>query len=238
MENKKCLVVLLLYKENLDWLKEAIDSVLGQTYKNFDLVISRCSYDGDEKEIELLNIYKDKLTILTVPAKVNVGVSAYVGSIDRPSEYFAMLASHDLITPDFLEKHIANLEANKNYMWSTSWIEIFGSESRIIQIPDKVGLAQEKTANYIDGTSVWRRKIWDKHGGYSMDILPLNFHSRVGYPDWDFWVRLLKEGYEYGVIKEPLFKYRRYEKEERTKNQTDYHKYLMSLVGENNNILM
>lgn len=238
MENKKCLIVFLLYKENLDWLKEAIDSVLNQTYKNFELVISRCSFNGDEEELKMLEQYKDKTTILNIPARVNVAVSTYIGSIDRPSEYFALLSSHDLWTPDFLEKHIKNLEEHLNYMWSTSWIEIFGDESRIIQIPDKVDLVQEKTANFINGTSVWRRKIWDKHGGYSMDILPLNFHSRVGYPDWDLWIRLLKEGYEYGVIRESLFKYRRYAKEERTKNQTDYHKYLMSLIGENNNVQM
>ena len=56
--------------------------------------------------------------------------------------------------------------------------------------------------NRIHCASMFRRKAWVAVGGYDEGM-------KLGFEDWDFWVRLLGNGFDrVRVIDEPLFFYR------------------------------
>lgn len=99
----------------------AIESVLGQTLSDFELVISdNCSTDGTtyickryaEQDARIRHIRQDR----------NIGASPnfrYVVAQARGT-YFTWAAADDVRSPDFIETNVRFLEANPDYAASTS----------------------------------------------------------------------------------------------------------------------
>jgi len=95
-----------------EFIRETIDSVLNQTYKNIELIVVD---DGStDCTMEILQEYKDRLVVLQHPGGVNKGQSAAInlGMIKSANKYVAILDSDDLFAPEkiqlqveFLEKH-------------------------------------------------------------------------------------------------------------------------------------
>lgn len=50
---------------------------------------------------------------------------------------------------------------------------------------------------------MFRKSMWEKIGGYDESM-------RLGYEDWEFWLRAVKNGYRVTVVSEPLFLYRKH----------------------------
>jgi len=108
-----------------NYLKEAIDSALIQTYDNIEvLVINDGSDDnGETEEIalsygnEILYIYKDNGGVSTA---LNTGITEMSG------EYFSWLSHDDVYTPEKIEtqiNHLCKLE-NKHDVIFSGWIVI------------------------------------------------------------------------------------------------------------------
>jgi glycosyltransferase involved in cell wall biosynthesis len=91
------------------FLKEAIDSVLAQTYKNFELIVVDDGSTDNTREI--LSIYKDKISAIFAvhggPSSArNLGIKSSRG------EFIAFLDSDDLWMPKKLEKQIKFIKHN------------------------------------------------------------------------------------------------------------------------------
>ena len=97
-----------------NYLKEAIDSALAQTYQNIEiLVVNDGSNDNGATECIALS-YGDKIRYF---AKENGGVSTALnmGIENMKGEYFSWLSHDDVYTPDKIASHIAMLnEENKD----------------------------------------------------------------------------------------------------------------------------
>jgi glycosyltransferase involved in cell wall biosynthesis len=103
------------------YLRDALNSILAQTYPNFELVISdNCSTDGTA---EICKEYVQKDTrIRYVRQHSNIGPSLnfkFVLNQARGS-YFTWAAADDVRSPDFLESNVRFLQTNPDYVASTS----------------------------------------------------------------------------------------------------------------------
>lgn len=58
--------------------------------------------------------------------------------------------------------------------------------------------------NYILATSIFRRDVWEKNGGFDETMLK-------GFEDWEFWVGALENGWEFVYVPEIFFDYRKTE---------------------------
>ena len=56
--------------------------------------------------------------------------------------------------------------------------------------------------NYIDACAVYRKSAWKALGGYD-ENMPV-----MGMEDWDFWLNMILNGFEFHYIPKILFKYR------------------------------
>lgn len=110
MENQKPLVTVIIPTYNrVRFLKEAIDSVLSQDFKNFELIVVD---DGStDNTFELLSEYRDSIKFLK---QNNKGVSAARnrGIAEAKGELIAFLDSDDLWLPG---KLAAQLEFFQSY---------------------------------------------------------------------------------------------------------------------------
>lgn len=94
------------------YIEEAINSVLEQTYKNYELIIvNDGSTDGTQK---IINKYSNHKKIKIIQYKSNKGKVCAVNSGFKNSEgdYIALLAGDDVLPKKSLEMRVTNLDSN------------------------------------------------------------------------------------------------------------------------------
>ena len=107
------------------FLRDAIESILAQTYPDFELlVIDDASIDGS---LELIRSYDDpRMRILENP--VNLGLSGVRnrGIKEARGEYIAFLDCDDISLPTRLEKQVRLFETNPEVGLCGTWTRTFG----------------------------------------------------------------------------------------------------------------
>ena len=207
-ENPKVSICITNYNYGR-FIGDAIQSVLEQTYKNFELIImDNCSTDNSEEVIKSfsdprIRYYKNDKNIGAI-RNWNRGLSLARG------EYITILHADDKLTPNFIEKEAEMLDRNPNVgLVYSSCIFIDGKGAvieefrpydgnRIIRGEDE--FKRLVFRDYISVPTVMvRKKCYDALGDFSEEY--------TYCPDWEMWLRILLS-YDAGFISEPLAYYR------------------------------
>lgn len=168
-------------------LKRAIDSVLGQTFQDIEIIIvDDASTDGTEI---IIDTFHDK-RILYIKHEKRKGASAArnTGIGIASSEYVAFLDSDDEWLPEKLAKQIQvfNKSSQNLGLVYTACMEIVDSKQKRTVIPKCRGNVMEKLlvnncVGYIV-TPLVRKECFTKAGLFD-EQLP-------GSQDWDMWIRI------------------------------------------------
>ncbi|WP_132054597.1 glycosyltransferase family 2 protein [Pseudocnuella soli] len=176
------------------FLEEAIESVLAQTYTNFELLIVDNQSTDNTKEL-----VQQYLSDPRVQYQLNEKNLGMVGNFNRCLElaqgkYLKFLMSDDKFHPEILEKFVGVMEAHPNVSLVTSDRGIFGAVNYTWVLPfhhlqaGKMVIADNlKSVNWLgEPTTVMIRKA-------NMFVGPFNpeFHYLT---DWDMWLRHLAVG--------------------------------------------
>ena len=125
---KKKVSVIIPFYSNIIWLEEALNSVLYQTFKDYEIIVIN---DGSpENDKEFLDKYSEKINYFKTENKGpgharNFGIKKAVG------EYIAFLDSDDIWLPTKLEKQI-NYMIDNNSVWSHTNYYTFDDSNKII----------------------------------------------------------------------------------------------------------
>lgn len=119
-------VIMSVYNTPVQWLKEAVSSILNQTYKNIELLIVDDNSDGDLfSDILFLDtrvkIYRSNINLGPGGAR-NIALSKAQG------KYVAIMDSDDISLPDRIEEQVMFLEENKDVVACGSWFQYFGEK--------------------------------------------------------------------------------------------------------------
>ena len=183
-----------------DYIEEAIDSVLNQTFQDFEIIVVD---DGstDPHTIKILhNLNKPKTKVIhqknqKLPNARNNGIKISKG------KYICCLDADDLIKPTYLEKCLIKLET-ENLDICYTWLQEFGDSDQVWPTDD-FDLSTLVERNCVEVSAVFSRSIWQKTGGYDSTMID-------GYEDWNFWIAIAKAGGVGKKIDEPLFLYRKH----------------------------
>lgn len=105
------------------FIEDSIQSVLNQTYSNWELIIvDDCSTDNTLEILEKIN--DDRIIILKNDRNSGAAVSRNKALRKAKGQWVAFLDSDDLWHPEKLEKQIAFMKANKYYFSYTNYEEI------------------------------------------------------------------------------------------------------------------
>jgi glycosyltransferase involved in cell wall biosynthesis len=133
--NQVRITVLMPVYNGEQHLAEAIDSILNQTYTDFEFLIIN---DGStDKSVEIIRSYKDA-RIRLINNETNIGVAASLNKgLDLATgDYVARMDGDDISFPRRLEKQVAFMERNPDVGICGTWIKVTGDRvSTIMRYP-------------------------------------------------------------------------------------------------------
>lgn len=195
-------ILMPVYK-TASYLREAMDSILSQTFTDFELIIlNDCSPDNAD---EILDTYTDS-RIVRYKGEKNVGLSNIlnVGIGMARGEYIARMDSDDLSTPDRLQIQLDYLEAHPEIDLVSAGMQLFGAKDEVWireQNPEKVKIEALFHSPILHASSMWRRMRFEENG--------LRFRQEmVPSEDYDLWTRAMVKGLKLVNLRQVLYKYR------------------------------
>ncbi|MCI7487197.1 MAG: glycosyltransferase family 2 protein [Alphaproteobacteria bacterium] len=113
MKNKKLSIVMAVYNAE-DYIKQSLDNIKKQTFKDYELIIVN---DGStDNTSTILNNYKnDNDNVIIIEQKnTGQGIARNVGMNKANGKYILFLDADDLYESNFLEKMVNTAEKNKS----------------------------------------------------------------------------------------------------------------------------
>jgi len=187
------------------YLHESVDSILNQTFKDFEFLIIN---DGStDKTMQILQCYNDP-RIIIVNNKKNFGLTKSLkkGLQMARGEYVARMDVDDISYPRRLEVQYAYMEGNPDIGIIGSWVDVINDIGKKIS-SRKGGYSSEEIyyilnfRNCLTHSSIlFRKDLIINNGGYDEAI--------DGAQDYELWNRISKIVKIY-QIQEPLVKWRK-----------------------------
>jgi len=206
--NQQPLVSIIIPTYNdTEYLKEAINSALAQTYKNIEIIVIN---DGSTniKDIKYLEKFPYLFDTVKLINKKNEGLSLArnTGIKESKGEFIIPLDADDMISTDFVEKTLRVISKDSNIGVVYTNQRFFGDENKIMEMLD-FDFEKLLSINHVSVCSLIRRTAYDvvkNNNGVGY-----NPNMKFGYEDWDFWISIAECGYKFECIHQPLFWYRK-----------------------------
>jgi glycosyltransferase involved in cell wall biosynthesis len=202
MDNKKpiCVSVIVPCYNDGIYLKECLDSVLNQTFSDWECIVIDNGSTDNTKEIASYFVQKDKRFIYQYQSNKGVSSARNNGIKNSRGKYIFPLDADDKIVETYLQKAVMVLDENTQIKIVYCDAELFGNSSGKWKLPE-FSVKQMLTENIIFCSALYRRSDYDKTSGY-------NESMETGFEDWDFWLSLLNKDSDVFKIPEILFSYR------------------------------
>lgn len=195
----KVSVVIPCYNHG-QFIDEAVESVLNQTFQDFEITIVNDGSTDDYTNKLLENYEKPKTSVYKTinqgqPEARNFGISKSHG------EYIVALDADDKLERTYLEKAVKVLDEDIHHElgFVNTWLKFYGNKTETLEMsdydPDTLGIK-----NVVHVSSMFRKECWEKVSGYDVNM--------KGYEDWDLWISIVECGYKWKLIPENLFLYR------------------------------
>lgn len=198
-------VNMCVYRPHPVYFREAVQSILNQTFEDFELIIVEdpSELDGREMIRDLLGdsriryIYNDTRTGLI--AQRNRALA------ESRAEWVAILDADDVAKPERLETQWLFIRNNPGVSVVGSWIEIINEKSQPVgfrtypQQHEAIAQAMRRYNPIAQPAVTYFREAARSAGGY---------RGEMYVEDFDLWCRMLKQGYTFANIPQTLTRYR------------------------------
>lgn len=201
-ESPKVTVLLPVFNA-AEFLSTAIDSILAQTFVDFELlIIDDGSSDGSDGVVESyvdprINFIRNG-TNLGLVATLNKGLQVAKG------EYIARMDADDISLPERLACQVGFMDANQAVGVCGSWVHLFSDTDKSVwKLPDtseKIRCWQFHTVGVAHPSVIIRRKLFVQHG-----LLYDPHYSHI--EDYELWGRAIKY-MDFANIQKVLVEYR------------------------------
>ncbi len=134
VNNQPQLTVIMPVYNAEKYVYEAVDSILKQTYTDFEfLIFDDCSTDSSR---EIILSFKDS-RIRLISSAINTGYVKHLndGLNQAKGLYIARMDADDIALPDRFLKQINYLNQNEQVAACGSWIEFIGSKTGALEYP-------------------------------------------------------------------------------------------------------
>lgn len=227
-------VLMCVYDTPIDYLQDAVNSILNQTFNNFELIIvDDCSKKEmvleyldkiESEEARITIIHNEKNQGLT--KSLNIGLKACIG------DYIARMDSDDISLPERFYQQIC-------YMQKHPEVALVGCD--IIRFTDKNdNLNYDVERNVYTDQQLYKVCSLLQHSGPAHPTFMFRTKflrdNNIQYPerilkaqDYGIMAQILKHGGEIRIIPKPLVKYRIHSRQITTKHEKEQKIYQLAV---------
>jgi glycosyltransferase involved in cell wall biosynthesis/Tfp pilus assembly protein PilF len=196
-------VVIPCYKQ-AQFLPEAVESVVAQTFCDWELIIVNDGSPDNTSAVagQLIAKYPGKTIHLIEQPNGGLSFARNAGIRAAKGQYILPLDADDRVDSTILQKLVPVLDRQPAVGFAYTHIKHFGAIHTEFPLPDFDRQTLVEKDNIICVCALFRKSVWEQVGGY-------NESMREGYEDWDFWIGCVAAGWEGYCLHEPLFYYRK-----------------------------
>lgn len=204
--NKQPLVSVIMGIYNCaDTLAESLDSLLAQTYQNFEIIM--CNDGSTDNTFEIAKQYKDKYPnrIVLIENEKNMGLNYTLNHCLKYAKgvYIARMDGDDISLPLRFEKEVSFLDEHPEYAIVSTPMILFDENGdfrsgSVINEPTKEQIVCESVICH--APCMIRTEALKSIGGYSTK------KTTIRVEDVDLWIRLYTNGFKCYNLSEPLYK--------------------------------
>lgn len=200
-------VIMSTYKEDERLLRESIESILNQTYRDFEYIIILDYPDNDvhKSVIEEYALKDDRIHFYINEKNMGLTDSLNRGLSLCHGEYIARMDADDISLPDRLERQMKYLEKN-HYDLIGGISEMINENGSLLYSiksvptdPKKINKALRYSQCIAHPTWLGKKEVFEKNAGYRH--MPL-------CEDYDFTLRAVLNGFVISNLNEAVLKYR------------------------------
>lgn len=203
IDNPKVSVIMSIY-DRMDFAEEAINSILNQTFKNFELIIV-IEYSENQKYIEhkIKKIKDSRIVVILNDKKIGFADSLNIGIKFSKGEYLARMDDDDISLPERLEKQVKFMDDHVNLTAVGTFIKMFMNSEQLCEIPidcEELSIRSLTETPIYHPTVVMRKDHFYKYN--------LKYDSNFFTEDYALWSEMINKGLKISNIPEVLLLYR------------------------------
>ena len=208
LKQPKISVVMSAYNRE-KMVKEAIESILNQTYTDFEfIIIDDCSKDNTAKVIQAYADKDERIVFIKNKKNMHYNYNLRKGFEIANGEYIARMDDDDIAMPTKFEKQVEFLDKNPKVTVLGTFIAPFGSESVswVTETDsDKLNVLMNFFNPMCHPSVMIRKSFLDEHN--------LTYSPEALYAEeYDLWKNILLKGGKLANLQEILLKYRTHNK--------------------------
>ena len=219
----KVSIVIPCYK-HAQYLSYAIESALAQTYANTEIIVVN---DGSPDHTS--EVAKRYPVILIEQENAGLSAARNAGLAVATGDYFLPLDADDCIDKDYLMKTVPIMNDKTIgvvYTALKTMDEYHREQDRWCNPPPEIIMENLKHNNQLYVCSLIRMEILRQCGGYNTNMIH-------GYEDWNLWMGILKKGWKFQIVPEPLFLYMVKRESMATEAFDNWHQWNMEQIKKN-----
>lgn len=169
------------------YLRQAIESILAQTFRDFEFIIINDGSTDSTAHI-LAEVRDERIVLAHNGANIGLTCSLNCGLALARGEYIARMDADDISHPERFARQIAFLDAHPNYGLVGSWFEIIDldgqviGQARMMVDHDEIMLFLLHDSHFAHSAVMFRRACIDAVGPYD---------EAAGHvEDYELWLRI------------------------------------------------
>jgi hypothetical protein len=181
-------------QQDIDWMVEAVESVLKQTIYCKLIIVENGSDFLPDVEGPISIIHSDK----------GLSRARNAGIRKSNTEYFFPLDCNDFITPGAIEALLKNMPEGKGFVYGSTIIfrGIPGSGDQVYYTAKPYIFQEVMKMVYFPNGALQRKSSWELAGGYRESLVMLE--------DWDYWLTSGERGICGKAIPDEIYWYRQH----------------------------
>lgn len=203
------------------FLSKAIESIINQTYTDWELIIvNDCSQDGS---LTIINDYMQKdnrIQLINNKENMKLPKSLNIGFRKAKGKYLTWTSDDNLFMSEAIEKMVTYLDTHTEKMVCAGMYTIDAAGEHISEW-DSYADDKMYYQNVVGACFMYCKDIIDKIGEYDANMFLVE--------DYEYWLRIIKEYGNIGYIEEKLYLYRIHDGSLTTKRQKEIQTQLLRL---------
>jgi len=228
---KPLVSVIIPCYNNGKYIEECVNSVLAQTYPNFEIIIinDASTDDSAEKIQKLKEKNPEKIQVITNNKNLERSVSRNKGIASAKGEFICILDGDDRWYPNKLATQVRAMQDDPKLAFCGTGRDFLDQDSKAKTSNLYIARSGEvflhllaRRCSIVASSVMLRRSIVEKVGGFKTNRIPAE--------DFDYWVRASFLG-RYKHIPEKLVSYRRHDAQSTSPNNLNVTKSIQTVTS-------